>query len=194
MALFAGRPQLPSMHVRVAVGTLVAYIGENQFGMALRACDCFMHAAQRIAGLVVIKFREAANRRPPVYGVAVLAGNRQSAVGTARAVICFALRRQRRRQHEPKNDLDQECRNQVPHPPAISAVDFTDKRAHLPFARAICGPLTRVNVLLRGTSYRGTISRMRRADISTNSGNRTGCGTACLGPSDTPLYPNVPQL
>ena len=47
---------MPAVHIRMAVGAFVAHIGEDQFRMALRAGDGFMHAAQRIAGLVVIEF------------------------------------------------------------------------------------------------------------------------------------------
>lgn len=159
MALLAIRPQGSPVNVRVAVGTFVTHIGENQFGMALRAGNRLMHAAQRITGLVVIELRNAANRRPTIYGVAILAGNREGAVRAARTVVGLGLRRDRGRQHQPKNNLDQECRSQLA-PQAIFTRGLTDKGAQLPFARAICGPFTRVNVLPRGTSYRGTISGM----------------------------------
>jgi len=105
------------VHIRVAVSAFVAHVSEDQFRVALGAGNGFMHATQRIAGLVVIKFREAANRRPAVYGVAVLARNRQSTMRAARAVIGLSLRQDGRKQHEPNEDLDQECRNRAPQVP-----------------------------------------------------------------------------
>ncbi len=49
--------------------------------MALRTRHILVQAAQRIVGLVVIEFRNGADRLPALRGVAVLTGNVQIAMG-----------------------------------------------------------------------------------------------------------------
>ena len=75
MALFAGRPQLPLMDIGMAIGAPAPDITEHQFAMTLRARDALVHAAERVAGLIVVEFRNAADGLPCSECVAVLARN-----------------------------------------------------------------------------------------------------------------------
>jgi len=62
--------------------------------MALRARHFFMHAAERVARLVVFKFRDTADGLPAQGGMAVFAGNVQG--GAVRIAgnwfLCSTLR------------------------------------------------------------------------------------------------------
>ena len=60
--------------------------------MALRTDDRHVHSPQRVARLVMIKFRNGANRPPGIRRVAVLAGDVQVAVRTVRAAGRLRLR------------------------------------------------------------------------------------------------------
>ena len=53
--------------------------------MTLGAGDGRVHAAQRIARLIMVELRNSANRFPAIRGVTILAGNGQAAVRTMRA-------------------------------------------------------------------------------------------------------------
>jgi hypothetical protein len=61
---FAIGSQLTFMNVGVAVGTLGAYVGEDGLGVASGAAYALVHAAQWIAGAIVVKFRNRSNRLP----------------------------------------------------------------------------------------------------------------------------------
>ena len=52
------------MKVGVAVGTLGAYVGEDGLGVASGAAYALVHAAQGIAGAIMVKFRNRSNRFP----------------------------------------------------------------------------------------------------------------------------------
>jgi hypothetical protein len=77
MATFTIRAELPTMNIRVAVGTLFADLLEDRVGVALGAGNFPMHASQRISALFVIEFWIRPDRLPTGVGMAVLAGNRQ---------------------------------------------------------------------------------------------------------------------
>lgn len=72
--------------VGMAVGALVADVGEHHLGVAGGTGHALMHTAQRIARPIVIKFRHRTNRLPAVDRVAVLAGDIQVAVRAMRAL------------------------------------------------------------------------------------------------------------
>jgi hypothetical protein len=61
---FAIGSQLTFMNVGVAIGTLGAYVGEDGLGVASGAAYALVHAAQWIAGAIVVKFRNRSNRLP----------------------------------------------------------------------------------------------------------------------------------
>ena len=84
VTVFAGARQFAAVNVGVAVGTLIADIGEHHLGMAVRACHPLVQAAERKLGLVVIELRHRADLLPSVHGVAVLAGDVQISVRAAR--------------------------------------------------------------------------------------------------------------
>lgn len=89
VTLLAIGAELPPMNISVAIRTLRAYIAEYRFGVAIDASHLGVHAAQRIAGLVVIKFRNRPDRLPARKGVAILAGDRDGAM----RITCLKCRR-----------------------------------------------------------------------------------------------------
>ena len=80
MTLLAIRTELAFVNVGVAILAALADVAENRFDMALGASHIAVHAAQRITGLIVIEFRDSANRLPAFGGVTVLARDVQVAV------------------------------------------------------------------------------------------------------------------
>ena len=86
VALRAVRAHFPLVNVGVAILTIFAYVREYRFYVALRALNFLMHAAQRISCFIVIKFRDGADGAPARGGVAVLAGNGERSVRTARGL------------------------------------------------------------------------------------------------------------
>jgi len=115
VALFALRAELPAVNIGVAVRALRAHVGEDQARVTQAALHGFMHAAQRIACLVMVEFRKIANGLPTGEGVTVLAGLVQRAVRAARGAAlwrglgCALLRlreaSQRRANEERRENL-----------------------------------------------------------------------------------------
>src|SRR5579864_810745 len=85
VALLAVRAQLALVNVGVAVLATLSNVGENRPNVTFSAAHGLVHTAQRISGLVVIEFRNAADWLPRGRGVAVLARNAQVAVWTMRS-------------------------------------------------------------------------------------------------------------
>lgn len=75
------------MDVGVAVGTLRAYVAKYRLGVALDAIYFCVHAPQRIAGRIVVEFRDGADRFPTRLCMAILAWDGERAVGAARLRI-----------------------------------------------------------------------------------------------------------
>jgi hypothetical protein len=73
---------LPAVNIGVAIGAVLANLGENGFCVASRAGYFFVHAAERIARGVVIEFGNGADGSPGGVGVAIFAGYRQRTVRT----------------------------------------------------------------------------------------------------------------
>ena len=84
VTLVATRSHQPAMDVRMAVDTILAHVRKDRLRVAFHARHFFVQAAQRVLGLVVVKFGDRANRAPACGGVAVLARNCQRAVRIAR--------------------------------------------------------------------------------------------------------------
>ena len=82
VALLAVCAHLPLVDIGMAIGAPCTHIREDGLGVTLGAGHVLVHAAQRILGLVVIEFRDSADRLPPNRGVAVLARNVQVSVRT----------------------------------------------------------------------------------------------------------------
>jgi hypothetical protein len=82
VALLAIASHLPPVDVLVAILTILAYLCEHGLDVALRAFNLFMHTAQGIFGLVVIKFRNRADGTPTRRGVAVFARDGKGSVRT----------------------------------------------------------------------------------------------------------------
>ena len=96
VALLAIRTELTFVNIGVAVLTVRADVAEHGLGMALRARDVLVKAAQWITSLIMIEFWNGADRLPAVRGVTVLAGNIKIAVWTIssrRALVCPASQR-----------------------------------------------------------------------------------------------------
>jgi len=81
VALGAIGAELATVNVGVAGGALRAHVLEHHAGVALRAGHALVHAAQRIAGQIMIEIRLGTDRLPTVIGVAVRAWNGNGAVG-----------------------------------------------------------------------------------------------------------------
>ena len=89
---FAIRAKLATVNVRMAVRALLSNIRKDEFHVALSALYFFVHPAQPVARLVVVKLRDTADRLPAKRRVAVLARNTQGAVRIAYAwFLCRAL-------------------------------------------------------------------------------------------------------
>ena len=84
VALLAIRAQLPLVDICVAILATLPDIGEDRFHVTLNTGHGLMHAAQRIPGLVVIKFGHGTDRFPSIRRMAVLAWEIQISVGTMR--------------------------------------------------------------------------------------------------------------
>jgi len=84
VALLAVGAHLALVNVRVAIGALLADVGEHHLDMALRAVHTLVHAAQRIFRGVVIELRNGADRLPSAQRVAVLTRNTKAAMGAPR--------------------------------------------------------------------------------------------------------------
>ena len=82
VALFATGAELSLMNVRVAIGTSAADVAEDQLCVARGARHLQVHATQRILRLVMIEFRDTADRLPAAEGVTVLARDVQWPVRT----------------------------------------------------------------------------------------------------------------
>lgn len=78
---------LAAMNIGVAIRAILADVGEYRLAMALRAFYVFVHAAEGIAGFVVIELRNSANGAPGCGGVAVFARDGERAMRTFRGLL-----------------------------------------------------------------------------------------------------------
>ena len=102
VALCAIRTEFPPVKVGVAIGAIPAHIREDGFHVACSACHFFVHSAQRVVGLIVVEFRNGANRAPGFRCVAILAGNGKRAVRTLR--VALLREKSRDEQNQPERD------------------------------------------------------------------------------------------
>jgi len=103
VALGAVGAKLAAVNIRVAVGAILAHVGEDGFHMAFRAINFFVHPAQGIARGVVIKFGNGADRSPARRGVAVLARKGKRSVRTP-ARLALRIGRVRKGKRQPYKD------------------------------------------------------------------------------------------
>jgi hypothetical protein len=101
------------MNIGVAVLASLPHAGEHRFHVTLGAGHRLMHAPERVSCLIVIEFRNRADRPPRGGGMAVLARNIQIPV-RAVSTCCLRLRvsRIRYEHHE-------QCCNQIQHVPRL---------------------------------------------------------------------------
>ncbi len=93
VALLAIGAELSPVDVSVAIRACGAHICEHQLRVALNALNFLVHPPERIASLIVVKFRDGANGLPAGGGVAIFARNVDRPVRIARTLD---LRRTRR--------------------------------------------------------------------------------------------------
>src|ERR1700756_782453 len=108
VALFAVGSELAAMDVGMTIRGFAAHIREHHFDVALRAGDALVHAAQRVASLIVVKLRSRPDRLPPRSGLAPLTGNAQicvRAVSFAIGLSLPALWSTRGQEHQPEDDV-----------------------------------------------------------------------------------------
>jgi hypothetical protein len=98
VALLAIGSQLPLVNIGVAILAALSDVSEDRFHVTLNTGHGLMHAAQRVPGLVVIKFGHCTDRFPGVRRVTVLAREVEISVGAMRAAT-GNLRPGRRRMH-----------------------------------------------------------------------------------------------
>ena len=84
VALLAICSQLALVNVGMAILAVFSDVGENGPGVALGTRNRLVQATQRILRLIVIEFRNRANRPPRIGCVAILAGNVEIAMRTVR--------------------------------------------------------------------------------------------------------------
>lgn len=124
MALLAARSHLAPVDVRMAVGALSANIRKHRLAVALGARDVFVQATQRIRRLVVIEFRDSADRLPSQRSMAVLTRKVQISVRTPRlrrhigARACPNCRQQRQRQRDTRQ---KSCPQVLPQPRGLNS-------------------------------------------------------------------------
>jgi|SRR5579862_8795339 len=110
----------------MAIRAVLAHICEDRLGVARDAIHFFVQPAQRIFRLVVIEFRNCANRLPTRARVAVLARRLQVSVRASPALFlcsrsCFGNGGRTRsirweREKGPEQDLEQRKRKSLPTP------------------------------------------------------------------------------
>lgn len=91
VALFAIGPKLAPVKVGVAIRAALPHIGEYRLDVALRTRHAFVHAAQRIAGLVVIELWDRTDRLPPGSCMTVLTGQVQISMWAMRSGVRLSL-------------------------------------------------------------------------------------------------------
>ena len=111
VALRAVRAHFAAVNIGVTILTVFSDVRKHRFAMALRALHLLVHAAKRVLGLIVIEFRNRANRAPPRGGVAILTRYGQRSVRAARGLLLRLGVRRRRRlregENEPAENLDE---------------------------------------------------------------------------------------
>lgn len=154
-------PKLAAMNVGVAIGAILANIGENRFYVAERASHLFVHAAQRIFGFVVIELGDSADGPPAGSSVAVFARNGERAMRIARGLIlarrecasgmesvgCGHSSRDGERQQSPESELEQRDRVNIPHPSTGQTSKGVVEKLHgLSTLAGVCDNCTKVQM------------------------------------------------
>lgn len=84
--------KLALMNVGMAVGASLTHVSKDRLDVALGTSHVLVHSPERISCLIVIKFRNVADRLPSAEGMAILAGNIQRAMRAARTGRSLPLR------------------------------------------------------------------------------------------------------
>ena len=113
VALLAVGSELALVDVGVAVGALVAYVGEDRLDVALGACHVLVQTAQRKLRLAVIEFGNRPDGAPANCTVAVLTGHTQISMWTVGDCVLLYLPRScrsRGQKHHRKHELHHHSR------------------------------------------------------------------------------------
>ena len=94
------------MDIGMTIGATRTNVGKYHLCVAVRTGHPFMEAAQGKPGLVMVEFRDGADRLPTVHRVAVLAGLVQATVGTARSLGARKQGWTRQAQGQPETPHD----------------------------------------------------------------------------------------
>ncbi len=86
MTVLARPAHLAAVDVGVAVGALVADIGEYHLGVAVRTGDALVQPAQGKFGLIVVELGHRADRLPSVDRMAILTRDVQITVRASRVI------------------------------------------------------------------------------------------------------------
>ncbi len=124
VALFAVRPQLSLVNVRVAILASLSYICEHWLDVALGAIDRLVQAAERVSRLIVIEFRDGTDRPPALRSMTVLTGNAEIPVRTVRTcgLLCWRTSRETGKGEEQHSNETQDT-PQTKHDPHCPAAD-----------------------------------------------------------------------
>ena len=102
VALLAICSELASMNICMAILAALSDVREDWLDVTLRAVHLLVQSAQRILRLIVIEFRNGADRAPRGRCVAVLAGNGEIPMRTMRS--SGRLRPRSRRKPEERGE------------------------------------------------------------------------------------------
>ena len=80
VALEAIRTELTQMNIGMAIGAILAGIGEDRLRVTLRAINSLVPASKRKLRLIVVEPRDIANRAPASSRMAIFASNQQRTV------------------------------------------------------------------------------------------------------------------
>jgi len=114
VALCAVRAHFPLVDVVVTILTILADVGEHGLHMALCASHLLVHGSKRVLSLIVVEFRNWADRLPTSSRVAILTGYSE---GTVRTSSGLPLRGERstcgrpRQKYEPTQNMYTPRRN-----------------------------------------------------------------------------------
>ena len=113
VALGAIGAKLAAVNIGVAIGAILANIGEHRLGMAARAGYFLVHAAKRVARGVVIEFGNGAYGSPARIGVAILAGDVQGSVRTPFGLLLRGCCTDQRDKQSDKNQQPANLKSSV---------------------------------------------------------------------------------
>jgi len=108
VALRAVGAEFTAVNIGVAIGAILSDVGENRPGVALRAFHFFVHATERVAGFIVIEFRDRPDGPPSGGSMAIFARYRQWTVRTSGGLPLRESQWSQAREREEKPEQEDE--------------------------------------------------------------------------------------